>query len=338
MIGSTEVSDLPPLFDGLVFRGEGFNELVASSGLAAMHVTAGDFLSDFPTVCEQVLAWHAHLRRDADTLFAIESTDDLAQIGSDGRTGVILGLQNAEVLGGRIERLEYLWHVGIRVLQLTYNEANSVADGCLESRDAGLTRFGRQVVFACNSIGMLVDVSHVGRQATLDAAAISRQPIVASHANRSALAQSPRNKDDDELRAIAASGGMIGVSPYGPICWQGNGRPTAETFLAQLESMVELVGEDSVGIGTDYSAMSHTNAVDEVLSRSSERYPEIFGPYVDAFGGTLTARYCEGLETLAAWPTIGRLVMGAAFRSDVAQKLLGANWMRIYREVWSDAG
>jgi membrane dipeptidase len=323
------------MVDGLVFRGDGWNELVARSGLAALHVTAADFLADFAAVREQTAEWHARFEQD-ERLFHVAGPGDLARIGrTPGRTGVILGLQNGEALGRSLERLSTLAELGIRVLQLTYNEGNQLADGCLEPRDAGLTRLGREVVRECNRLGIAVDLSHVGRRSTIEAANVSDAPVLVTHANRSALAPSARNKTDDELRAVIATGGVVGVSPYGPMCWDGNGRPTAASFVEQVTSMLELFGEDAVAIGSDYSAVASAGAVDGVLARSQLLYPEIFAAYVEAFGDDLSSRYCEGLETLGHWSHVPELLAGAGLSRQTLAAVLGGNWIRIYDAIWS---
>jgi membrane dipeptidase len=326
------------LVDGLVFRGDGWNDLVAASGLHAYHVTAGDFLSDHETVVGQIKEWRARIL-DAPRLFGVRDPADLDRIGEGERVGVVLGLQNAEMLAGRLDRLEGLRELGIRILQLTYNDANSLADGCLEPRDAGLTRFGREVVLECNRLGIVVDLSHVGRRSTLEAAEIATAPVVSSHANRLALSPCPRNKTDEELLAIAATGGVAGVSPYGPMCWSGTGsRPTEQHFVEQVLGMLELLGEDAVTIGTDFSAVAgETEDIGEVLERSLARYPEIFAPYVGAFGGRLNARYCAGLESLEAWTRIPSLLADAGVPDRVLAKVLGETWIDLYRRVWSRA-
>jgi membrane dipeptidase len=300
-----------------------------------VHVTVGDFLADFATVCEQILAWQLRIREQADRLFQLRDAGDVDRIGADGRVGVVFGLQNSALLDGRLERLEYLHGLGVRVLQLTYNEGNLVADGCLEPRDAGLTRFGRAVVAECNRLGIVIDLSHVGRRATLETAELSAAPVVCSHANRAALAGSPRNKSDEEIMAVARSGGIIGASPYGPICWSGNGRPTASTFVEQVRSLVSLVGEEAVAIGTDHAALSDDAALRSVLGRSLERYPEIFADYAQAFGNEIEARYCEGLDRIEMWPRIPALLAQAGFSDATVGRLVGGNWIDFYRRAWS---
>ncbi len=321
--------------DGLVFKGAGWNDLVASSGLSAIHVTAADFLTDFDEVCVQITRWREWIRRDEEHLFLVRDVADLDRIGSDGRTGVILGLQNAAQVGTDPHRVDVLWELGIRVLQLTYNEANLLADGCLEARDAGLTRIGRDVIRACNALGMVIDVSHVGHASSLDAAQCSEQPIAVTHANRASVTPNPRNKSDELLTEVAGKGGVIGVSPYGPMCWNGHEAPRADDFLRHIHAMIELVGADAVGIGTDFPAVEPSADVDAILQRSLERYPEVFGAYVETLGNGLAQRYCHDLPTLASWTRLPDLLEGSGVTDDSLAGVLGGNWIDFFRRVWS---
>jgi membrane dipeptidase len=324
--------------DGLVFKGAGHNAIVAASGLSAIHVTAADFLVGFDRVCADLADWHRLLERDADHLFLVREPRDLDRIGDDPRTAIVFGLQNAAPLADDLRRVEAVWQLGVRVLQLTYNEANLVADGCIEERDAGLTRRGRDLVRACNEVGMLIDLSHVGRASCLETVELSTQPVVATHTNRAALTACPRNKDDDVLRAIADSGGVIGTSPYGPMCWDGTGAPTGASFVRHVHGMIDLVGEDAVAIGTDFPGVPPARDVDDITDRSLDLYPEIFAAYAELLGNGIEQRYPADLPSLAAWPRIPALLRESGLPEETTAKVVGGNWIDVYRRVWSSRG
>jgi membrane dipeptidase len=320
--------------DGLIFKGDGWNDELATSGLAAMHVTAGDFLAGFEGACAGIAQWWETFERDRDHLFPVLTVDDLDRVGTDGRLGVVLGLQNGKPIGEESARVELLWRLGIRVLQLTYNEANLLGDGCLERRNGGLTKVGEAVVRECNRSGILVDLSHVGERTALDAVELSTQAVAVTHGNRFSVDPNPRNKSDGVLRAVAASGGVVGVSPYGLMCWTpGRGRPRLdEDFVRQAASVLELLGEDAVAIGTDLYGVS--GDVSSILGRSEELYPEVFGAYVAAFGGSLESRYSEGLRSPADWQRIPEALARLGLGDESLAKICGGNWLRLWRAVW----
>jgi membrane dipeptidase len=324
-----------PTFDGLIFSGDGWNAALEESDLSALHVTAADFLGDFEQTRAGIAGWHRILERDAERLFVVRDAEGLARIGVDERLGIVLGLQNAAALGSDLGRIEQLWQLDVRVLQLTYNEANQLADGCIEERDAGLSRLGRDAVRECNRAGLLVDLSHVGRQACLDTVELTEQPVAITHANPAKVTPSPRNKHDDVLRAVASSGGVIGASPYGPICWDGESPPTAATFVRTIHTLLELVGEDAVAVGTDFPAIAPGAGVEDILRRSLDLYPEIFGPYVAAYGNGLAERYCRELPTVASWPRIPELLLESGLSEATTAKIVGGNWVRVMGQVWS---
>ena len=142
----------------------------------------------------QIAAVWKILDDDPGHLLPVARAEDFDRVREHGGLGVIFGLQNASQVGEKPERVELLWRLGIRVLQLTYNDPNLLGDGCIEPRNAGLTRLGQEVVRQCNRSGVVVDVSHVGPQTSMDAVEASTQPVVATHSNRRALAVNPRNK------------------------------------------------------------------------------------------------------------------------------------------------
>ena len=143
----------------------------------------------------------------------------------------------------------------------------------------------------------------------MDAVEASTQPVVATHSNRRALVVNPRNKPDEILQAIAQSGGIVGISPWGPMCWKGEAgvRPTVETFVEQIVGMVEFLGEDAVAIGTDLPAIAGSTGdtglskselarrgatVQAKLDQSLSRFPAIFADYTSNFENKLETRYC----------------------------------------------
>lgn len=324
------------LVDGLVVKSDGWNDGLAASGLDAFHVTAADWVGDFAATCAGIARWNAILARDAAHLFGVRDAGDVARIGVEKRTGVVLGLQNAAPLERDLARVELFHQLGVRVLQLTYNDANLLGDGCIEERDAGLSRLGRKVVRECNRLGVLVDLSHVGRRSALDAVAVSTAPVAATHANRRALVPNPRNQPDEVLLAIAGAGGVVGVSPWAPMCWSGGGQPRIADFVAQVLGMVELLGVDAVAIGTDLPAQSQAAPSSApVLARSVAHYPEIFGDYVEAVANTIETRYCRGFSAIGQWSELPGHLEAAGLSGEEIAKLAGANWLRLLGETFT---
>lgn len=325
-------------FDGLIVRSDGWTQDLADSGLNAIHVTVSDWVGDYTSTRASVVDWNSILEDQADRFYPIRTNDDLGRVGTDARVGVIFGLQNGAPIGEDLSRLVDLWELGLRVFQLTYNEANQLADGCTESRDGGLTDLGRAAVEECNRLGILVDLSHVGHRSCLDTIEASALPTAITHANRRALVDNPRNKDDDVLLAVAESGGVIGVTPWSPMCWRGGGAPNFEDFCAQLLSVLELVGVDSVAIGSDLAVVSAAAPESAaILERSAASHPEIFSAYIAAVDNTIQTRYCRGFQSVSRWAQLPNDLAALGLAVDERAKLLGGNWLRLYADVLPSA-
>ena len=340
------------LADALIFKFDGWSLELERSGLSIIHTTVGSPFASFEETCDQIAAAWDILENEPEHLHSVRRAVDFDHVREHGGLGIIFGLQNASQVGEKPERVELLWRLGIRVLQLTYNDPTLLGDGCIEPRNGALTRLGHEVVAQCNRSGVMVDVSHVGPQTSLDAIRASSQPVVATHSNRRALAHNPRNKPDEILSAIAASGGIVGISPWGPMCWKGEAgvRPSVETFVEQIVGMVDFLGEDAVAIGTDLPAIAGSTGetglsqselarrgatVEAKLDQSLARFPAIFAEYTSSFGNKLETRYCDGFESLARWSELRGHLEQAGMNETAIDKTLGLNWIRVCREVWS---
>ena len=339
--------------DALIFKCDGWTEELNRSGLSLIHTTVGSPFASFEETCDQIAKAWTLLDNDPQHLRAVQSPEDFDYVREHGGLGVIFGLQNASQVGENADRVELLWRLGIRVLQLTYNDPTLLGDGCIEPRNGALTRLGHAVVEQCNRSGIVIDVSHVGQQTSMDAIRASIQPVVATHSNRRALADNPRNKPDDILMAVAQSGGIVGISPWGPMCWkrQAGVRPTTATFVEQIVGMVDFLGEDAVAIGTDLPAIAGSSgdtglsqseldrrgaAVQAKLNQSLAHFPAIFADYTANFGNKLETRYCEGFESLARWSELRGHLERAGMSATAIDKTLGLNWIRVCREVWGN--
>ena len=219
-------------------------------------------------------------------------------------------------LDGELANLGRWYAEGLRVLQLRYGDKEGhepderLAYGSYEGDDRGLTELGRRAVAEMNRLGVIVDVSHLSRQSTLEAAALSTKPVLATHANAEALTPQDRTKDDDELRAIAATGGVIGVTPIG---WMldrnGDGKAGMEDMVAHVEYIAGLVGIDHVGLSTD--------AALDGWDPDSRHYAD------------------AELAAFDRWVRVTAELRARGWSDEDLAKLLGGNFLRVIREVLS---
>jgi membrane dipeptidase len=186
-----------------------------------------------------------------DGLELAATVADIDRIAARGDTAVAFDLEDCAPLGGDLDAVGPLVAQGVRTLGPTYNHANRAGGGCLDAVDDGLTPWGRDLVAEMNRCGMVPDGSHVGARTTLDMCAVSTRPVVFSHSNMRAVWEHPRNITDDQARAVADTGGVIGITGVG--IFLGPNTPTLEAMVRHIEYAVGVVGVAHVGVSTDFS-------------------------------------------------------------------------------------
>ncbi len=220
-----------------------------------------------------------------DRVQAVLSVQDLQRVLQNGHTGGILSLEGADALNGRISILSTLFQLGVRLIGLTWNGANCVADGVGESRGAGLTQFGRDVVKEMRSLGMVVDVSHLAPRGVWDVLDLYDGPVVASHSNAMSVYAHRRNLTDDQIRAIAASGGVIGAT-FVPDFIGRSEFLTTDDIMKHIDHLLTVAGEDSVAIGSDFDGIEST--LQDL--RNGSDYPRLLEKIERRYGSTVLAK------------------------------------------------
>jgi len=219
------------------------------AGVAAVHVTIC-YHEDFRESVENVIAWNRRFKRYSDLIIPGLCAADIRRARDEGRTAIVFGFQNCSSIEDDIGLVEICHQMGVRFMQLSYNNQSLLATGCYEREDSGVTRMGRQVIREMNRIGMVVDTSHSATCSTLEAIEISERPIAITHANPTFWHPALRNKSNDVLKALANSGGMLGLSLY-PHHLKGKSECTLEDFCAMVARTVELIGVRQIGFGSD---------------------------------------------------------------------------------------
>ena len=309
-------------------------EAARASGITAINLTVGvvgNRPEPFERTVEDLARREAFLTRHPGTFLKVLGADDVARAKETGRLGVVYGFQDTVMLEGRPERLDLFHGLGVRVVQLTYNDRNLVGDGCLEPGDAGLSRHGVEIVERMAARGMLVDLSHCGTRTTREAILASERPVSATHTGCRAVYDHPRNKRDEELRLLADRGGVVGV--YLMPFLNARGAPRTADVVAHLEHALRVCGEDHVGVGSDQAVVPvHADAgyramveatVEERMRRGISAPREDTPPFVPELN------HPRRLERVAD----ALLARGHAER--VVEKVVGENWLRLFREVWT---
>lgn len=339
MRSSSLLHEQAVVVDGLVFFSDGSTRDMRAGGVNAINLTVTDMRSDFEQSLKDVMAWRQRALDPDSGWLLVERAEDIVRAKQAGKLGLIMGWQNGRPLEDQLDRVALFHTLGMRVIQLTYNEANLLGDGCLERRNAGLSALGVEMVAELNRVGIAIDLSHCAAQTCLDAARHSARPVLLTHANANAVIARPRNKSDEVLEAVAATGGVIGCSIHAYLNWRGDPKqqPTLDDFVANVRYIGELVGYEHVGIGTDFPAVDTYEAVRHVMVMSRTKYAASGGDFSNAFGDVMEARYPRETPTPAQFPELTAALARGGLSDEQILGVLGGNFQRAFAAIWSAA-
>jgi membrane dipeptidase len=269
------------------------------------------------------LIQHGHVLRQCrihPELALATTVEEIEAAVAAGRMALILHLQGTNALGRRLELVEVFYRLGIRHMLLAYNQKNMVGDGCAERTDGGLSRYGISLIREMNRVGMLVDGTHTGYRTTMEAMEVCEGPFIFSHANAYGVHAHYRNIKDDQIKACAATGGMIGINGLGWFLRDLDAKP--ESMFRHIDYMVNLVGPRHVGIGLDF--VKNWDAWSRGIQTRPDQWPPNEGetPPITKFVQP------EQLEDLAV------LMARAGYGEEDMRDILGRNFLRVSRQVW----
>jgi membrane dipeptidase len=309
-------------------------DLLRASGVSAVVYTAFDHNLDLAGAGREISQLRKTLASMPDAYNVVESADGLRRAENAKPIGVILGLQSASLLADQSEHLTVLHDLGVRVLQLTYNDRNLIGSGWLVPDDTGVTAFGRSVIAAANRDGIAIDLSHCGLRTTLDAIDLSAGPVLVTHANPAAQCPSGRNKPDAVLRALAARGGVIGLTAFSPLAVRPNGgAPRLDDFLDLIDYTVDLIGIDHVGIGSDHvDGVFQREAFEREWGWQAPLYRQIT-PHIGPWYGYDT-KAVIGFAAASDWDNLSAGLARRGYDEDAIDKIRGGNFVRVFQHVW----
>jgi membrane dipeptidase len=237
-----------------------------------------------------------NLEAHPDEVVVARTAQDIRDAKVAGKLSVVMAVENSDGVEGSLYILRMLYEMGVRSLGLTHNTSSWAADGNAEARSGGgLTTFGVALVKELNRLGVVVDVSHISERGFWDVLEIADRPILASHSNCKAVCDHPRNLTDDQIRAVAKTGGSIGVIYYKSFV--DTEAPTLDRLLDHVDHIVQLVGPDHVGLGSDFDG-----------------------------GGTL-------VKDAAAVPELTEMLAARGYGKGDLRKILGENHLRVFEEA-----
>lgn len=305
------------------------------SGLAALNVTLGHVVGPGDPralTLSDLRDWDAFIHDHPSHLLNVRSAQDTEAAFASERVGVMYGFQNTEVLGTDAANVAAFAQLGVRIMQLTYNVRNAVADGCMVADDAGLSAFGSEVVAHMNAQRVLIDLSHGSDKTCADLLHQSNASVAITHTGCRALSNTPRNSSDATLRSLAQRGGVAGI--YSMPFLRERGQPMAQDLIDHLEHAINVCGEDHVGLGTD----GGITAVDDLptyLHYLAEAAANRKQSGVDAAGeNEAVTLFLPDLCGPKQFIELAELLQARGHSSDRIDKILGRNFLRLMREVW----
>ncbi len=344
-----KVYDEAFVFDGLGNWGTLDNiysvDEIIDGGINAMNITIAVSEHDFNKAIDQVVKYKKIIRNNSDKLVLVNTTEDFEKAKKQNKLALTLLFQDSVAIGNNLEHLEIFYKLGVKVIQLTYNDQNFIGSGCCELFYNKLTNFGRKVVQKMNELGIIIDLSHCSEETTLDAIELSKDPVLISHSSiYSICGASGRNKTDKVIKALASRGGVIGICFFPPFVKRNEETfevlpSTVEDVLNHIEYAVNLVGVDYVAFGSD---LTEWGFGEDALGRkktpphSSIRWYRQTRP--DVFGKGLIEYYDPlpvGLQSPSTFINLSRGLVKRGFKEYGIKKILGGNILNLYQKIWN---
>lgn len=294
---------------------------LVETGLTALNTTVNINIAfrpweSLPEVIRQFCIWYAKLEENSDKILQVTSAEDIKEAKKKRKIGVIFGFQNPKPIDQDPDLLTIFHRLGLRVCGLVYTRRNSFADGCGESTDCGLSRTGELVVERMNKLHVLMELSHCGHRSSLQAIELSKDPVVFSHSNARGIYDHVRNITDEQIKACAEKGGVVGVNAFSRYLHQKGDEEgaTVEHALDHIDYIARLVGVDHVGIGTD----SSEGRTAEEIMQLARAYPELRSAPQTVEASSIEKRYA--LKTILEFRNYeragGKRLLGSGHTKD----------------------
>jgi membrane dipeptidase len=295
-----------------------------AAGVNYVSLNVGADMNPVSQVMSVIAGYRATIEADPERYVLVSSVDDIIQAAADGRIAITFDLEGSMPLLDQPDMVALYAQLGVRQIHFAYNRNNSVADGC-HDEPRGLTSLGHSMVAAVNQAGILMDCSHTGRLCSLDIMAASSQPVVFSHANPYTLVQHGRNVTDEQIRACAATGGVVCVS--GLSWFLGSATPGADDVARHAAYIAELVGIAHAGIGLD------------ICFQQPDLDDTPHGDFDPSHWWPASAGYSMDHPPTFTPPEVWRDLPAALRKVGMSESdaalVLGRNMMRVAQQVWS---
>jgi membrane dipeptidase len=307
-------------------------DLVRGSGIDVIKLSLGGINDDFAHTVGSIAQVQQLIALHGEYFTAVRNGADMVRAQRERKLGIILSFESAEMLSGQAASLELFRNLGVRVMQLSYNRTSPFAAGVMEPTAGGLTPLGREAVREMNRLGIAIDLSHANPATTVDVLALSAEPVVMTHAGCAAVHAHPRNKTDEQLRALAAKGGVVGIYDL-PYLTASPRQPTVDDYMAHMEHALQVAGEDHVGVGSDVDIapldISPAGMAEVESNMKERRAAGLAAPEEDR------PPYVLGLNVPRRMEIIADRLLKRGYSAAVAEKVLGVNFARVFTQIWA---
>ena len=306
--------------------------IARDTGVSVIKTSMGGFNAPFEDTIAEVAYIQRIIEAHPEAFMQIRTVADIAAAKRERKLGIIFSFESAACLEDKVDRIDMFRHLGVRVMQLGYNLPSPFGGGVMSPPDSTLTDLGRQAVTRMNEQGVALDLSHANPATTSAAIEASTRPVLITHAGCAAIHNNPRNKSDELLRAIAEKGGAVGIYDLFYLAPAGR-QPNLEDYMAHMLHALNVCGEDHVGIGSDTTFTAFEMTEEDRAAWNAETARRVAaGVAAPEEDGRLPMT--EGLNRADRCLVIADALLDRGQPARVVEKVLGANFIRAFGEVW----
>ncbi|HEX5951830.1 MAG TPA: membrane dipeptidase [Rhodanobacteraceae bacterium] len=315
---------------GSRFEDAGRFDALAASGVTAVKTTLGGASGTFEETVADIAAAQALIEDHPECFIKVRRHADLERAKSEDKLAVIFSFEAASMLEDKPARIDLFRKLDVLVMQLSYNHATPFAAGCLDGETGGVTELGRKAIARMNELGVALDLSHANTRSTAEGIALSAKPPMITHAGCRAVFHHPRNKRDEEMKALADKGGVMGIYML-PLLTSEDRQPMLADYMQHLMHALKVCGEDHVGIGTDTAFFIVDDAELQALAEEAEtrRKQGVGSP------GENRPPYIPDINTPRKLERVADALLKHGYPARVAEKVLGLNFSRVFKEIWT---
>lgn len=308
-------------------------DVARNTGVSAIKTSIGGFNAPFEDTLAELAFYQRIIETHPGAYMQIRTGADFAVAKRERKLGIIFSFENAVCLEDKLDRIDLFRNLGVRVMQLSYNDVSPFGAGVMAPADATLTELGREAVARMNAQGVALDLSHANPATTAAAIEASAKSVLITHTGCRAVHDNPRNKSDDQLRAVAEKGGVVGIFDLFYLAPAGR-QPTLDDYIAHMTHALDVCGEDHVGIGSDTSFEAFALSDEDHAAWNAETERRVAaGVAAPEEDGRLP--YTEGLNRADRALVIADALLDRGYSARAVEKVLGANFIRAFTEIWS---